>query len=44
LESLWAILKGYKKAAGKCPITHHQPIVEEEELLSGYWQKHGNFG
>jgi hypothetical protein len=26
LESLWAILKGYRKAAGKCPYTRHGPI------------------
>jgi hypothetical protein len=43
LESLWAILKGYWKAAGKCPNTHFQPIGEEEKLPSGYWQKRGNF-
>ncbi len=39
LESLWAILKGYRKAAEKCPNTCHQAIGEEAELPSGYWQK-----
>jgi hypothetical protein len=28
LESLWAILKGYRKAAGKCPNTRCQLIGE----------------
>jgi hypothetical protein len=32
LESLRAILKGYRKAAGKCPNTHCQPIGEVAEL------------
>jgi hypothetical protein len=43
LETLWAILKGYWKAAGKCPNTRFQPIGEEEKLPSGYWQKRSNF-
>jgi hypothetical protein len=43
LESFWAILKGCRQAAGKCLHTLFQPIVEEAELPSGYWLKHGNF-
>jgi hypothetical protein len=43
LESLWAILKEYRKAAGKCPNTHCQSIGEEVELPSGCRQKLGNF-
>jgi hypothetical protein len=34
LESLWASLEGYWKAAGKCPNTLHQPIREEAQLPS----------
>jgi hypothetical protein len=37
------LLKGYRKAAGKCPNTRCQPIGMEEEVPSGYWQKCGNF-
>jgi hypothetical protein len=29
--------------AEKCPNTGHQPIGEEAELPSGYWQKFANF-
>jgi hypothetical protein len=29
--SLWEILKGYRKAAGKCPSTHCQLIEEKAE-------------
>jgi hypothetical protein len=43
LASLWEILKRYRKAAGKCPNTRHQPIGEEEEFPRGYWKKRGNF-
>jgi hypothetical protein len=43
IGSCWAILKGYRKAAGKCPNTRYRPLGEEAELLSGYWQKRGNF-
>jgi hypothetical protein len=43
LESRWAPLEGYSKAAGKYPNTCHQPIGEEAELPSGYWQKRGSF-
>jgi hypothetical protein len=43
LESLWAIFEGYSKAAGKYPNTRHQPIGEEAELPSGYWQKRSSF-
>jgi hypothetical protein len=43
LKSLWAILKGYRKAAVKFPDNHCLPIGEEAELPSCYWQKHGNF-
>jgi hypothetical protein len=43
LESLWAILRGYKKDTVKCPNTRCQPIGEEAELLSDNWQKRGNF-
>jgi hypothetical protein len=43
LESLWAILKGYWKAAGKCPNSCFQPIGEEAKFPSGYWQNRGNF-
>jgi hypothetical protein len=35
LESLWASLKGYWKATGKCPNTLHQPVGEEAQLPSG---------
>jgi hypothetical protein len=31
LESLWAILKGFWKVAGKCPNTCCQPIGEQVE-------------
>jgi uncharacterized protein (DUF39 family) len=34
-------LKGYRKAAGKCPNNRYQPIEQEAELPSGYWQKRG---
>ncbi len=43
LESLWAILKEYRKAPGKCPNTSRQPMREEVELPSGCLQKRGNF-
>jgi hypothetical protein len=36
------LLKGIE-TAGKCPNTSCQPIGEEAELPSDYWQKHGNF-
>jgi hypothetical protein len=32
LESQWAILTGFRKAAGKCLNTRCQPIGEEVEL------------
>jgi hypothetical protein len=38
LESLWAIFKRYRKAAGKCPNTRRQPIEEEAELPSSYYK------
>jgi hypothetical protein len=34
LESLWTILKGYRKAPGKCLNTLCQPKGEEAELPS----------
>jgi hypothetical protein len=43
MDCLWAILKGYWKAAGKCPNARRQPMGDKAELLSGYWLKHGNF-
>jgi hypothetical protein len=43
LESLREILKGYRKAAGKCTNYGYHPIGEEIELPSSYWQKRGNF-
>jgi hypothetical protein len=43
LESLWEILKGYRKAARKRPNSRCHPIGEEIDLPSGYWQKRGNF-
>jgi hypothetical protein len=43
LESLWAILKEYRKAAGKCPNNRCHPIGEEAELPSSCRQKRGNF-
>ncbi len=43
LDSLKAVLKGYRKAAGKCPSTRHQPIGEKTELLSSYRHKQSNF-
>jgi hypothetical protein len=39
----WSILKGHKKAIGKYPNNRHQSVGEKAELLSGYWQKCGNF-
>ncbi len=42
LDSLWKILKGYRKAAGICPNTYGQPVVENAELPRGYRQKRGN--
>jgi hypothetical protein len=43
LESLWEIIKGYRKAAGKCTNYRCHPIGEEIEWPSGYWQKCVNF-
>jgi hypothetical protein len=43
LVSLWEILKGYKKATGKCPNTCNQPKGEQAAFPSGYWQKRVNF-
>ncbi len=43
LESLWTILKGHRKAAGKGTNTRCQPIGEEVELPSSYWQERGKF-
>jgi hypothetical protein len=43
LESIWAILEGCRKAAGKWSNSSHQPIGEETELPSGCWPKRGNF-
>ncbi len=43
LGSLWAILKWYRKATGKCSNTIRQPIGEEVNLPSGCQQKRGNF-
>jgi hypothetical protein len=42
LGSLWAVLKGYRKSAGKSPNTRCQPIGKKAELPSGYWEKRGN--
>jgi hypothetical protein len=42
-ESLWAIHKGLRKAAWKCPITPLQPIGEEAELSSSDMQKRASF-
>jgi hypothetical protein len=36
LESLWEILKGYRKAARKCPNSRCHPIGEEIDLPSGF--------
>ena len=41
LDSFWAILRGYWKAAGKCPNFRHQPIGDKVEFPSGYWIKQG---
>jgi hypothetical protein len=41
-HNFWALLKGYRKAAWKCPNIDYQPIGEEAELARGYWQKLGN--
>jgi hypothetical protein len=41
LDSLWAILRGFWKAAGKWPNSRHQPIGYKTELPSGYWLKPG---
>jgi hypothetical protein len=43
IGSLWEILKGFRKAAGKFTNYRYHPIGEEIELPSGYWQKCGNF-
>jgi hypothetical protein len=44
MPNYWiAILRGYRKAAGKCPNSRLQPIGEKAELPSGYRQKHSNF-
>jgi hypothetical protein len=43
IGSLWEILKRHRKAAGKFPNTRYQPIGEEEEFPSGYWQKLRSF-
>jgi hypothetical protein len=43
IDSCWALLKGYRRAAGKCPNTRLQPIGEKVELPSGYWQQRGTF-
>jgi hypothetical protein len=42
LESLCAVLEGFRKAAGKCRNTQHQPMGEEAEFSSSYQQKSGN--
>jgi hypothetical protein len=42
MDSLWAILRGYRKAAGKCPNSRLKPIGEKVELPIGYWKKCGN--
>jgi hypothetical protein len=39
LGSLWEILKGYRKAAGKCPNTYNQPIGEEGEFPAAIGKK-----
>jgi hypothetical protein len=41
LDCLLAILRGYWKAAGKCPNSRRQPIGDKTELPSGYWLKRG---
>jgi hypothetical protein len=39
VHSLWAILKGYRKAGGKCPNASCQPRDRKEAALPrGYWQ------
>jgi hypothetical protein len=43
LESLWAILKGYRKIARTRPNARRQPKGEEAELPCGYWQRRGNY-
>jgi hypothetical protein len=43
MESLWAILKECRPAAGKCVNTSHQLIGEQAALPSGFWQKRDNF-
>jgi hypothetical protein len=43
LDSFFAILRGYLKAAGKCPNSSHQPIGDKAELPRGYWLKRGKF-
>jgi hypothetical protein len=42
LDSFWAILRRYWKAAGKCPNSCRQLIGDKAELPSGYRLKHGN--
>jgi hypothetical protein len=41
--SPWAILKGYREAAGKCPNTNHQPIGKEAAFPGGYAFKSYHF-
>jgi hypothetical protein len=42
LESLWAILKVYRKASGKAQIPQ-STSRRGGRIASGYWQRHGNF-
>jgi hypothetical protein len=43
LDSLWAILRGYWKATGKCPNSSRQPVGDKAESPSSYWLKTWQF-
>jgi hypothetical protein len=43
IGKLLAILKEFREATGKCPNTCCQPIGEEVELPSSYYQNCGKF-
>jgi hypothetical protein len=43
LDSCWTLLKGYRKATGKCRWEILKGYKKAAELPSSYWQKRGNF-
>jgi hypothetical protein len=38
LNSRWALLKGYRKAAGKCPKAIGQPLENSQRVLESCWK------